>query len=148
MKTVQDILKVKGKEVWSISATATVFEALKLMSEKSIGALMVMDEKGQVAGIISERDYARKVILLGKTSRKTQVKEIMTPVSRMFTIRPDAPVEESMVIMTQKHVRHLPVYDGSQFHGIVSIGDIVKTIIEDKDAMIEQLHNYISGKYV
>ena len=148
MKTVQDILKVKGKEVWSISAVATVFEALKLMSEKSIGALMVMDEKGQVAGIISERDYARKVILLGKTSRKTLVKEIMTPVSRMFTISPEAPVEESMVIMTQKHVRHLPVYDGSQFHGIVSIGDIVKTIIEDKDAMIEQLHNYISGKYV
>ena len=148
MKTIQDILRVKGKEVWSISATASVFEALKLMSEKAIGALMVMDEKGEVAGIISERDYARKVILLGKASQKTQVKEIMTPVSRMFTISPDAPVEESMVIMTQRHVRHLPVYNGSQFHGLVSIGDVVKSIIEDKDTLIEQLNNYISGKYL
>ncbi len=148
MNTVQDILKNKGKETWSIPAKATVFDALKLMSDKKIGALMVMDEKGAVAGIISERDYARKVILLGKTSKQTLVGEIMTPASQMVSVTPTDTVDECMVIMTARHVRHLPVFEHGRFAGIVSIGDIVKSIIEDKDTLIEQLNNYISGKYV
>jgi CBS domain-containing protein len=148
MKTVQEILRVKGGKTWSVSAKATVYDALKLMSEKAIGALMVLDEKDEVAGIISERDYARKVILLGKTSKETRVSEIMTPVSHMFMVKPENSVEECMVLMTQRHVRHLPVFEGGRFIGIISIGDIVKSIIEDKDALIAQLNDYISGKYI
>jgi CBS domain-containing protein len=148
MKTVKEILETKPKDVWSISPKAKVFDALKFMSEKQIGALMVMTEKGQVAGIITERDYARKVILLGKTSRETNVEEIMTSVDHMFYVKPDHSVEECMVLMTAKHVRHLPVCDGSKFVGILSIGDVVKSIISEKDILIEQLSNYIGGKYM
>ena len=148
MNTVQDILKNKGKDTWSILAKATVFDALKLMSEKQIGALMVRDEHGEVAGIISERDYARKVILLGKTSKHTLVGEIMTPASQMVAVTPANTVDECMVIMTARHVRHLPVVEESRFTGLVSIGDVVKSIIEDKDVLIAQLNNYISGKYL
>src|SRR5512134_2179465 len=111
MKTVRDVLKVKTKEVWSILPHASVYDALKLMGEKQIGALMVIDDKGKVAGIISERDYARKVILKGKTSKETRVEEIMTPASEMFAVRPDNTVEECMILMTGKHVRHLPVFE-------------------------------------
>jgi CBS domain-containing protein len=148
MKTVKEILDSKNKAIWSISAKAKVFDALKLMSEKEIGALMVMDEKGGVHGIISERDYARKVMLLGKSSLETQVAEIMTPAEKMVHVKPGATVEECMVIMTGRHVRHLPVFEDDKFVGLISIGDVIKALVTEKEDLIEQLRNYISGKYM
>jgi len=147
MKSVREVLKMKTKEVWSISPYSTVFDALKLMGEKKIGAIMVMDDKGKVAGIISERDYARKVILKGKASKDTKVEEIMTPAAEMFAVKPDNSVEECMILMTGKHVRHLPVFEKDKFIGIVSIGDVVKSIISEQEALIEHLSSYIAGKY-
>jgi CBS domain-containing protein len=147
MKNVREVLKDKKKEVYSISPKAAVYDALKLMGEKEIGALMVIGDQGNVAGIISERDYARKVILKGKTSKETMVEEIMTPASKMYTVKPENTVDECMVLMTAKHVRHLPVFDGDTFVGLVSIGDVVKSIISEQEALIEQLSNYITGKY-
>ena len=148
MKNVKEILASKGSKIWSIFPNAKVFDALKLMAEKQIGALMVMDDKGRVGGIITERDYARKIILFGKSSKETLVSEIMTPVEKMFHVGPNNTVEECMVLMTAKHVRHLPVCDGDKFTGLLSIGDIVKAIISEKDILIEHLSNYISGKYM
>jgi CBS domain-containing protein len=147
MKSVKEVLKAKTKEVWSILPHDTVYDALKLMGEKQIGALMVIDDRGKVAGIISERDYARKVILKGKTSKETKVEEIMTPASEMFAVSPDNTVEDCMILMTGKHVRHLPVFENNQFVGVVSIGDAVKSIISEQEALIEHLSNYIAGKY-
>jgi CBS domain-containing protein len=148
MNTVKDLLSEKCSTVWSISPKAKVFDALKLMSEKQIGALMVMDEKGEVAGIITERDYARKIILLGKTSKETAVEEIMTPADKMYYIKPANTVEECMVLMTARHVRHLPVCDEGKFAGLLSIGDVVKSIISEKETLINQLSDYIGGKYL
>jgi CBS domain-containing protein len=148
MNTVKDLLNEKSASVWSISPKAKVFDALKLMSEKQIGALMVMDEKGGVAGIITERDYARKIILLGKASKETAVEEIMTPIDQMYYVKPANTVEECMVLMTAKHVRHLPVCDEGKFAGLVSIGDVVKSIISEKETLINQLSDYIGGKYL
>jgi len=147
MVRMKDLLNSKSKELWSILPDATVFEALKLMAEKEIGALMVIDKKGKVAGIITERDYARKVILKGKTSPKTLVKEIMTPLAKMYKVKPDTTLEECMVLMTGKHVRHIPVFDRGKFIGLVSIGDVVKATISQKDMLINQLSNYIAGRY-
>ena len=147
MKSVREVLNTKTKEVWSILPYATVFDALKLMGEKKIGALMVIDDKGKVAGIISERDYARKVILKGKASKDTKVEEIMTPASEMFAVKPENSVEECMILMTGKHVRHLPVFEKDKFIGVVSIGDVVKSIISEQEALIEHLSSYIAGKY-
>lgn len=144
MKTVKDMLKSKKNELWFVAPTATVFDALKIMGEKEIGALMVMDA-GKVVGIISERDYARKVILKGKASKDTLVKEIMT--SNMFSVKPENTVEECMVLITGKHIRHLPVFDKDKFVGIVSVGDVVKSLISEQEKLIEQLSDYISGKY-
>ena len=145
MKTVKDMLKSKKSELWFVAPTATVFDALKIMGEKEVGALMVMDA-GKVVGIISERDYARKVILKGKASKDTLVKEIMT--SNMFSVKPENTVEECMVLITGKHIRHLPVFDKDKFVGIVSVGDVVKSLISEQEKLIEQLSDYISGKYV
>ena len=147
MKSVREVLNVKTKEVWSILPYASVFDALKLMGEKKIGALMVIDDHGKVAGIISERDYARKVILKGKASKETKVEEIMTPASEMFAVKPENSVEECMILMTGKHVRHLPVFEKDKFIGVVSIGDVVKSIISEQEALIEHLSGYIAGKY-
>lgn len=147
MKSVKEVLRAKTKEAWSILPYASVYDALKLMGEKQIGALMVIDDHSKVAGIISERDYARKVILKGKTSKETKVEEIMTPASEMYAVKPANSVEECMILMTGKHVRHLPVFENNQFVGIVSIGDVVKSIISEQGALIEQLGNYIAGKY-
>ena len=147
MQRARDILKSKTKEVWSISPKSTVFEALKIMGEKEIGALMVMDKKDKVVGIITERDYARKVILKGKSSRETLVSEIMTPAEKMYTVKPDTPVEDCMVLITGKRIRHVPVFDGGQYVGLISIGDVVKSTISQKDMLIEHLSNYIGGKY-
>ncbi len=147
MQKVSDILKSKTKQMWTILTDASVFDALKLMAEKEVGALMVLDKKGKVAGIITERDYARKIVLKGKTSPKTLVKEIMTPASKMFRVKPDTSVEECMVLMTGKHIRHLPVFENSRFMGLVSIGDVVKSTISEKDILIDHLSNYIAGRY-
>lgn len=147
MQRARDLLKSKTKEIWSISPKSTVFEALKLMGEKEIGALMVMDDKDKVVGIITERDYARKVILKGKSSRETLVSEIMTPSEKMYTVKPDTLVEDCMVLITGKRIRHVPVFDGDQYVGLISIGDVVKSTISQKDMLIEHLSNYIGGKY-
>ena len=142
MKTVRDVLKVKGSDVCCVDPDATVFEAVQLMAEKEIGALMVM-EGAQVVGLISERDYARKIILQGRASPTTQVKEIMiTPV--VYT-HLEQPIEECMALMTEKRTRHLPVIEEGKLVGIISIGDLVKAIITDQKFIIEQLVRYISG---
>jgi len=147
MQKVIDILKNKPKQTWTIPPDATVFEALKLMADKEIGALMIVDKKGKIAGIMTERDYARKIVLKGKASPKTLVKEIMTPFNKMFMVKPDTSVEDCMVLMTGKHIRHVPVFDGAKFMGLVSIGDAVKSTISEKDVLINQLSNYIAGQY-
>jgi CBS domain-containing protein len=152
MQTAKDILKGKTKEVWSISPKKTVFEALKLMADKEVGALVVMDDnapigKEKLVGIITERDYARKVILKGKASSKALVKEIMTPADKIHSVKPETSVEDCMVLMTGKRVRHIPVFDGAKFIGLISIGDVVKATISSKDILIEHLSNYISGNY-
>ncbi len=148
MKTVKDILKLKTSDVWSVSPKSTVFEALTIMGEKEIGALMVIDENGEVVGIITERDYARKIILKGKTSRETPVEEIMTPKSNMRTVKLDNTIDDCMVIITGKRIRHLPVFEGDKFLGLISIGDVVKGRMAEHEKLIEQLSDYIAGKYV
>ncbi len=126
MNTVRHILQVKGDDLWTITPDTTVYDALRLMADKDVGALLVMDS-GRLVGILSERDYARKVILFNKASRETLVREIMT--TQLFTIHPDQTVQESMELMTARRVRHLPVVDGEQVLGVISIGDVVKDII-------------------
>ena len=147
MLKASDLLKGKAKQLWTILPDASVLDALKLMAEKEIGAVMVVDKKGNVVGIMSERDYARKIILKGKTSMKTSVKEIMTPAAKMYKVTPDTSVEDCMVLMTGKHIRHVPVFDGGKFVGVISIGDVVKATISQKDFLINNLSDYIGGKY-
>jgi len=148
MTLVRDILnKKKGKVTWSVLPESTVFDALTLLKEKEIGALMVIDAKGKVAGIFTERDYARKIILRGKASHDTRVEEIMTPASEMYAVSPETPLENCMALITEKRIRHIPVFDKDKFVGIISIGDTVKSIIEEKQVVIDQLSNYIAGKY-
>jgi len=145
MYTVKNILEEKGHEVWTVSPEVKVITALELMREKSVGALVVIfDDK--IVGILSERDYARKVILRGKSSIETPVKEIMT--FQVHNVGLDTPAEECMALMSQKRVRHLPVLDGGKLVGIVSIGDVVKSIISKHSNTIDQLQNYIRGKFL
>ncbi len=140
MKTVGQLLEAKENKIVSIGPDARVFDALKLMAEKEIGALVVVDG-GKLAGIISERDYARKVILLGKSSHDIPVREIMT--AKVLTVKPSQTVEECMALMTSKRVRHLPVMEGERLTGVVSIGDLVKEVIADQEETIKQLETYI-----
>lgn len=142
MKKVRDILEVKGRDVWSIGPDASVFDALKLMAEKDVGALVVFDS-GILVGIISERDYARKVALLGRASPTTQVKEIMT--SRVACVDPEQNLDECMAVVTEKRIRHLPVLENGKLIGLISIGDLVKSIITEQQFIIEQLESYIKG---
>jgi CBS domain-containing protein len=142
MKRVKDILEVKGRDIWSIEPGSSVYEAMKLMAEKEVGALMVM-EGGKLAGLISERDYARKVILKGRSSRTTQVREIMT--IQVLYAHPEQNIEECMALMTEKRVRHLPVFEEGELIGVISIGDLVKSIITEQRFVIEQLVRYING---
>ncbi|MBM2804140.1 MAG: hypothetical protein HW419_2033 [Deltaproteobacteria bacterium] len=142
MKTVRDILKVKGSDVWCVEPDATVFDALQRMAEKEIGALVVT-QGAQVVGLISERDYARKVFLHGRASPTTLVKEIMT--SPVVYIHYEQSIEECMALVTEKRIRHLPVMAEGKLVGVVSIGDLVKSIISDQQFIIEQLVRYISG---
>ncbi|MBI2090508.1 MAG: CBS domain-containing protein [Deltaproteobacteria bacterium] len=142
MITVRDILRAKGDQIWWISPDATVFSALELMAEKNVGALVVLDGE-TLAGIFSERDYARKVILKGKASKETAVREIMT--SEVTTVRPGQSVDECMALMTDKRIRHLPVFEGEKLVGLISIGDVVKAVISEREFVIKQLENYITG---
>lgn len=141
MLTVKQLLDQKGYQVWSIAPDDTVFDALKLMAEKNIGALVVIED-GKMVGILSERDYARKVILEGKSSMNTPVETIMT--DKVIYVGPKQSLEDCMAIMTDKHIRHLPVYEEQQLLGLISIGDVVKAVISQKEYVIEQLENYIT----
>jgi CBS domain-containing protein len=143
MKTVRDILKEKGTQIWSVPPDATIFEALKIMAEKEVGALLVMEQDNTV-GIISERDYARKVVLEGKSSKVSQVREIMS--SNVLYINIHANIEECMALMINKRIRHLPVFDDDKLTGIISIGDVVKAVIDEKEFQIKELENYITGR--
>jgi CBS domain-containing protein len=142
VKTVKDLLQAKGYDIWSIAPDTSVYDALKLMANKNIGAVLVIDASNLV-GILSERDYARKIILKEKTSKDTLVREIMT--EKVLYVRADRTIEECMALMTNKRVRHLPVLEGDRLIGIISIGDVVKAIISEQEFMIEQLQNYITG---
>jgi len=143
MITVRDILDRKGRHVWSVTPETSVFRALEIMSDKHVGALMVMD-RDRLVGLISERDYARKVVLSGKASRDTPVKDIMT--ARVLYVTPSQRMEECMALMTDKGVRHLPVLDGERLDGVVSIGDVVKATISHQEFIIEQLEHFITGR--
>ena len=143
MKTAANVLKSKDlQSVHTITPEASVFDAIKLMADKNIGALLVMEGES-ISGIITERDYARKIVLMSRSSKETPVREIMT--SAVMYVRPGQTTEECMVLMTENRLRHLPVVDGNRLLGLVSIGDLVKSIISEQKFTIEQLQNYISG---
>jgi CBS domain-containing protein len=142
METVRHLLQVKGSQVWSIKPDATVYEALERMAERDVGALLVM-EADTLKGIFSERDYARKIALHGKSSADTSVREVMTP--EVVCISPDQQIEACMALMTEKRIRHLPVLEGEKVVGVISIGDVVKEVIAEQEFVISQLENYISG---
>jgi len=143
MKTVANILAVKGSEVFRVAPGTSVYEALQILAEKNTGALVVT-EGGKLVGVISERDYARKVVLVDRSSRDTLVSEIMS--SDVKTVAPTASIEECMELMTERHIRHLPVLEDDELVGVVSIGDVVKAVIADLAAMVEQLDSYIRGR--
>ncbi len=143
MTYVEQLLKTKGNEIWSIAPQATVYEALQRMSEKDVGALLVLD-KGNLVGIFSERDYARKLILKGRFSKDTTVGELMT--REVLYIESQSTIEDCMALMTAKRVRHLPVLENERLIGIVTIGDVVKQIISDQEFTIQQLERYIKGE--
>jgi CBS domain-containing protein len=142
MKTVRQILDAKGHDYWHVPMDSTVYEALRLMAEQEIGSVLVM-EAGELKGILTERDYARKVVLEGLTSPELPVERIMA--THVLYARPDQTVEECMALMTDKRVRHLPVLDGGHVVGVVSIGDLVKATIDEQQFIIEQLEQYIAG---
>ncbi len=143
MVMVSQCLQHKGRTIWSIGPDESVYDALELMAEKDIGALLVM-EGDELAGIFSERDYARKVALKGKLSKETPLREIMT--SRVVCVHQHQSIEECMALMTEYHVRHLPVLEGEKLVGVISIGDVVKEIISEQKFVIEQLEQYITGE--
>jgi CBS domain-containing protein len=142
MITVGKYLEQKGRQVWSVSPDATVFEALEVMAEKNIGAVLVMEE-GQPVGIFSERDYARKVVLRGRSTRETPVSEVMT--EKVLGVSPERTIDDCMALFTEKHIRHLPVVKDDQVVGVISIGDVVKSIISHQEYVIDQLEDYITG---
>src|SRR5258708_19568331 len=141
MDTVRDIVQVKGKLVYTVSPESYVYEGLETLENKNLGSLVVVEKNGQVDGIFTERDYARKIILKGRSSRETMVRDIMTE-SPVF-VAPDTKIEECMQMMTSKFIRHLPVCDKGELVGLISIGDVVKFIINQKDYVIEHLEHYI-----
>jgi CBS domain-containing protein len=143
MTTVERLLQHKGHTVWSIPPDASVFEAVQLMADKRVGALMVVD-RNELIGVISERDYAREIVLKDRVSRDTPVSAIMT--QRVLYVRPQQTLEECMALMTEKHLRHLPVLDNGRLIGVVSMRDVVKDLIAEKEFLIEQMENYITDR--
>ena len=143
IESIRQLLNKKGNHVWSISPDATVYEALELMAEKNTGAVLVM-ESDKLLGIFSERDYARRCILLNRRSKETAVKELMTP--DVITISPSATIDDAMALMSEHHIRHLPVVEDGKVVGVVSIGDIVKAVIENQAHIISHLEGYITGE--
>jgi CBS domain-containing protein len=141
MDTVRDILQIKGKVVYTVSPDSSVYDALETLEDKNLGALVVVERNGKLDGIFTERDYARKVILKGRSSKETLVRDIMTD-SPVF-VTPDTKIEECMQLMTNKFIRHLPVLENGELVGIISIGDVVKHIINQKDFIIQNLEHYI-----
>lgn len=138
------VLRKKGNDIWSVRSDATVYSAMKMMADKDVGALLVMDGE-KLVGMVSERDYARKVILMGRSSKDTLVREILT--EPLITIRPDCSVDEAMRLITTHRIRHLPIVCDGVVHGIISIGDLVQWIAFAQDQTIEELEHYIEGKY-
>ena len=141
-KTVGQLLDAKGSETWSIGPGATVYEALQLLADKNVGALVVVEDE-RVCGIMSERDYARKITLLERDSHNTAVSEIMT--AKVRTIARDATVSECMASMTEHHIRHLPVVEDDKLIGLISVGDVVKAVMAEQAFLIQQLEQYITG---
>ncbi len=142
MRTVSDIVQTKGREVFTITPETIVFDALKMMADKNVGALVVM-EGAKVTGILSERDYARKVILHGRSSRELETREIMS--TNVYFVSPEQNIEDCMALFTNKRVRHLPVLQNDHLIGIISIGDVVKAVIAEQESTIKHLENYITG---
>ncbi len=142
LTTVRQLISRKGNQIWSTQPEAMIIEALEIMADKGIGSLLVFDDE-KLAGIFSERDYARKVILKGKSSHDTCVREIMT--ENVVCVRPDQTMADCMALMTDKRIRHLPVLENDQVAGVISIGDVVKEIISEQEFVIGQLENYITG---
>jgi CBS domain-containing protein len=142
MYTVRHLLQEKGHQIWSITPKATVYEALELMATKNVGAVLVIENEN-VVGMLTERDYARKVVLKGRTSKTTTVGELMT--RDVLYVGPDESIEDCMAIMTNKRLRHLPVMENGKLVGLVSIGDVVKAIISDREFTIRELERYITG---
>jgi CBS domain-containing protein len=142
MTTVRSVLQSKGSDIWSTAPDTLVFDALKVMAEKNVGALLVM-EGSQLIGIFSERDYARKVVLKGESSHNIAIRNVMT--SGVISVTPDQSIEDCMALMTGKHIRHLPVLENNKLVGLISIGDVVKAIISQHEDTIKQLENYITG---
>ena len=143
MDTVRNILQVKGNVVYTVYPESSVYDALELLEDKNLGSLVVIEKNGKLDGIFTERDYARKVILKGRSSKDTRIQDIMTDDPVFVT--PDTDVQDCMQIMTNKFIRHLPVLDNGELIGIISIGDVVKYVIEKKDFIIENLEHYITG---
>lgn len=143
MTTVRELLQSKGKDIWSISPQASVYAALEIMADKNVGALLVIEE-GQLVGIFSERDYARKGILHGRASKDTPVRELMT--HPVFTVQQSQSLEDCMKLMTDKHIRHLPVLEQDRLMGIVTIGDVVKHIISEQKHAIQSLEDFIAAR--
>jgi CBS domain-containing protein len=143
MTTVRDVLDRKGRQIYSVNPGDSVFRALEIMSDNRVGALMVVDDD-KLVGVVSERDYARKIALQGKSSRDTSVADIMT--KNVYCIRPGARIEDCMALMTEKSVRHLPVIDEDRLDGVISIGDVVKATITHQEFIIDQLEHFISGR--
>lgn len=144
MTTVDGLLKKKSTDIWSIAPDDSVFKALEVMAEKNIGGLLILENK-KLLGIFTERDYARKLILKGKFSRDTKVSELMT--KNVLYVEPSNTIDDCMQLMTKKRIRHLPVLEGGQLKGILTIGDLVKQIISEQESTIHQLENYITGGY-
>jgi CBS domain-containing protein len=144
MITVKELLKKKSGDIWSISPQTSVYQALELMAQKEVGALLVI-ENDKLVGIFSERDYARKIILKGKASKETAVSELMT--TSVYYVTPDNTLEEAMALMTSKHIRHLPIMNQGKLSGIVTLGDVVKKIISEQKLTIDELENYVTGGY-
>ncbi len=142
--TVKELLEEKGSNIWTVNMNDTVYDGLVMMSKKDVGALVVVDDKGQLTGMFSERDYARKIVLLGKTSKETKIGDMMA--TEVTIVKPENTIQECMAIMTKKKARHLPVVEDGKLGGIISIGDAVNRIISDQEETIHNLEDYIYGR--